>query len=144
MQYTERIGVRGRIFSAAIVTGAGVLALILFIGNPEGRASIIPPCPLYFFTRIFCPGCGTARAMHQLLHGHLLSALAYNPLTVLFAPLLLYVLCSHILIIVRGRGLSEPNLPARGIWALFGLILIYWILRNIPVYPFALLAPHSL
>jgi hypothetical protein len=27
------------------------------------------------------------------------------------------------------------------IWALLGVVLVYWLLRNIPAYPLTLLAP---
>ena len=35
-------------------------------------------CPFYRLTGLYCPGCGSGRAVRALLHGHLLQALSYN------------------------------------------------------------------
>ena len=52
---------------AAILTTA---AVILFVFDPT-RVGFLPPCPLHEFTGLWCPGCGSTRALHQLVHGHL-------------------------------------------------------------------------
>ena len=44
-----------------------------------------PPCGLRTLTGIPCFGCGGTRAMMALAHGHLLQALAFNPLIALAA-----------------------------------------------------------
>ena len=51
--------------------------------------------------------------------------------------------CGHEARHARGRRASFENLFIRPvlIWALLGIILAYGVLRNIPVYPFSLLAP---
>jgi hypothetical protein len=42
-----------------------------------------PPCPFHALTGWLCPLCGSLRAMHALLTGALLTALAFNPLTII-------------------------------------------------------------
>jgi hypothetical protein len=44
-----------------------------------------PSCPLYALTGWLCPFCGSLRAGHELLHGHVEAALALNPLTTVAA-----------------------------------------------------------
>jgi hypothetical protein len=41
-----------------------------------------PPCPFHALTGWLCPLCGSLRAMHALLTGAPLAALAFNPLTI--------------------------------------------------------------
>lgn len=122
----------------ALVGLAGLAALFAF--DPAG-SSVFPPCPFHAVTGLHCPGCGTARALHQLLHGNLLGALSLNPLMVSALPFIAYAGLSAAVRAVRGRGLPRVFLPAAWIWVIFGVIVLFWILRNIPVYPFSLLAP---
>ena len=71
-------------------------------------------------------------------------AWAMNPLTILLLPFVSYGLASHALTAIRGRGLPQPFLPAWGIRALCAVIVLYGIARNLPFYPFHLLAPGGL
>jgi len=98
-------------------------------------------CPFNALAGLHCPGCGTLRAAHQLLHLHLASALGLNPLMVLSTPFLGYALLSRVMIGIRGKPLPKVFVPPAWIWALLGIIIAFWILRNIPAYPFSLLAP---
>lgn len=84
------------------------------------------------------------RALHALLHGNLLQAWAMNPLTVMLLPFLVYGLISEGIVQVRGRGLPQPILPARQIRVLFAVIVLFGVVRNLPVQPFALLAPGAM
>ncbi|MHC4693138.1 MAG: DUF2752 domain-containing protein [Planctomycetota bacterium] len=81
------------------------------------------------------------RALHQLVHGHLLTAFGMNPLMVLSVPFLGYVFVSKVVLVRSGRSMWGVVVPAVWIWILLGVIILFWILRNIPLYPFSLLAP---
>lgn len=116
---------------------AGVL---LYAFKPESAFPWLR-CPFHALTGLHCPGCGTMRALHQLLHGRLLVAFGLNPLAVLALPFLGYAFLSRAALAARGRPLPEVFVPPVGIWALLGVILLFWVLRNVPLYPFSLLAP---
>jgi Protein of unknown function (DUF2752) len=118
-----------------------LLALRLFDPATSG---IFPPCPVHFLTGWFCPGCGSLRAIHQLLHGNLQAAWALNPLTVILLPFLSYDLVSTALLELRGRGLPQPFLRANWIRALCVAIILFGIARNLPMHPFDLLAPGAM
>jgi hypothetical protein len=120
------------------VIAAGAVLLELFDPATSG---IFPPCPLRYLTGWYCPGCGSLRAIHQLLHGNLRSAWALNPLTVVLLPFLTYGLASLALLELRGRGLPQPFLRAGWIRALCVVIILFGIARNLPMHPFDLLAP---
>jgi len=67
-----------------------------------------------------------------------------NPLMILCLPFVAYGLASHALLALRGRGLPQFFLPAKWIHALGVLIVVYGIMRNLPVYPLNLLAPGAM
>lgn len=115
--------------------------IILYRYNPAA-SSIYPPCPFRYLTGYYCPGCGSLRAMHQLLHGHLLIALDLNPFMVLSLPFVIYLLVSQLHISIGGRLLFKRVLFRKPFYiSLLTAIFFYWILRNIPIYPFSVLAP---
>jgi hypothetical protein len=122
----------------AFLVVAAIAALDFFDPATSG---VFPPCPLQYLTGWYCPGCGSLRALHQLLHGNLLAAWELNPLTIVLLPFLAYGLASYVVFRLRGQYLPRLFLPALWIRALCGLIILFGIARNIPVYPFELLAP---
>ena len=107
--------------------------------DPNSPGSLLPPCPFYALTGIWCPGCGSTRCLHALVHLDLPGAMAMNPLLVVsILPML--VLALH------GAGLWPAKLG--GLVRLFArpipwmvVIFVYWIARNLPWHPFNLLAP---
>jgi len=109
-----------------------VAGVVLFFFNPLS-ASIYPPCPFHHLTGLHCPGCGSLRATHQLLHGHLAAAFALNPLWVVLIPILVVISIPRF----RPKG---PLVP----WLFFAVIVLFGILRNLPWWPFTLLAPHGM
>lgn len=119
---------------------AAFAAAALFLFDPA-TWPFYPLCPFHAVTGLHCPGCGSLRAAHQLLHGNFLAALDCNPLMVLALPFLGYGFVSYGVSAVRKKRLPGASVPAFWIWALLAVILVYWVLRNIPVRPFTLLAP---
>jgi hypothetical protein len=69
----------------AAVAAAAVL-LTLAIVDPA-TAAWMPPCMWRVMTGWLCPGCGSARALHALLHADIAAAFSFNPLVVAFAPI---------------------------------------------------------
>jgi hypothetical protein len=120
-----------------------VAAFLLRIFDPA-TSGVFPPCPVHYLTGWYCPGCGSLRAIHQLLHGNLAAAWAMNPLTIALLPLLTYELSSYGLVGVRGRGLPQLFLPAVWIRGLGAAIILFGIARNLPIYPLRLLAPGAM
>ncbi len=131
---------RNRLLAAMLAACATALAM-LSVFDPA-TSGIFPPCPVHYLTGWFCPGCGSLRAIHQLLHGHLRAAWAMNPLTVVLLPFLSYGLLSSALFEIRGRGLPQPFLRAAWIRALCAAIVLFGIARNLPLHPFDFLAPR--
>jgi uncharacterized membrane protein YoaK (UPF0700 family) len=79
--------------------------------------------------------------MHALLNGDFLTALDFNVLLILFVPMICYFLLNLISVVWRGRTLGIGKLPPAGIWAFAAVLLAFGIVRNLPFYPFNVLAP---
>src|ERR1700722_4899252 len=109
-----------------------VAGIVLYSYNPIDTHSIYPPCPFHYLTGFYCPGCGSLRAIHQLLHGNIISAIHFNILMILLLPLLIYEMFILPLFLLAGKAI--PHILGKGVKPLYLLVLIigYWILRNIP------------
>ncbi|QIM21951.1 DUF2752 domain-containing protein [Phycicoccus sp. HDW14] len=112
----------------AAATAAVVSLLGAVDPNVPGH---FPPCPWLFLTGTYCPGCGTLRAIHALAHGDVGTALARNPFAVVATGWLAvwFVVWSRRL--WQGRQRTRMA-PAWVLYTLFGAILGYWVLRNVP------------
>ena len=110
-------------------------ATYLFLFEP-GKTGFFPVCPFRAITGFTCPGCGSTRGLHRLLHGDVVSAFEFNPLLILSLPFLLYALLRYTNAAIRQKPLKGNQLNAKYIWLLFGVIMFFWIYRNTPFYPF--------
>ena len=101
------------------------------------------PCMFHALTGLYCPGCGTMRAAVALLGGNPVLSARYNPLLLVFAPVLLVLLCGETWGYFTGRGsprvLKEAELPL--CVSLVALAIIFTVLRNLPFFSF--LAPPA-
>ncbi len=128
------------LLGAGLLAGAG--AAYLYFHDPV----VYPiPCAIHLFTGLYCPGCGAGRACYALLHGEFLEAFSYNPLMVILIPFIcLYVAARGLDWAVTGGNHVDGKISVKLLVAILILILIYGIVRNIPVRPFSLLAPGGM
>lgn len=122
--------------SAALVGGSAVVAYF----DPT-QAHFFPVCPLYSLTGFACPGCGLTRGFHALFHGDISTAIHFNALIPMWAVIFGVVLISLVLFVIRGRGLPFGRISPHWLWVLASVLVVFGILRNLPVYPFSLLYP---
>jgi len=108
----------------AVIIGLGVL----FFFNPATSA-FYPFCPLHRMTGLLCPGCGSLRALHQLLHGDVASAFRLNALLVLSLPLLAALAARAFYRGYRGRP-DAFGISGRVFWASLAVAILFGILRN--------------
>jgi hypothetical protein len=121
----------------AVAVPAGVALLWTFDPNVAGNP--FPPCMFYAITGHYCIGCGLTRALHALVHGDVLGALSMNPLGLIVLGLIPVMTLWSAGWQPRWlqplmRWVMEPKL-----WLV--LLPSYWIARNLPWFPFTLLAP---
>jgi hypothetical protein len=110
-------------------------AVYVFIFEP-GKTGFFMVCPFRALTGFTCPGCGTTRGLHHLLHGDLWGAFQLNPFTMLLVPILLLAFLRYTIIVMRGQPFRGNQLAPKYIWLFFVVSLSFWIFRNTPWYPF--------
>ena len=126
--------------AAAFAAVAGLWLLRHF--DPNAAGNPFPGCMFRALTGYYCIGCGMTRMLHALVHGDVVRAFAMNPLAM--AMLALSPLPAAWKLGWQPKALrplmallAEPK---------FWLVLLpaYWIARNLPWWPFALLAPGGM
>ena len=120
-----------------LVAAAGALLLLYFFVEPKN--GILPKCFFHELTGLYCPGCGVQRSFHALLNGHVLTAIDYNLLFILFLPLIIFFILAFSL----GRKHPATSFIYKPVFSFTIVIVVvsFWVLRNIPITPFSWLAP---
>lgn len=125
-----------------IILIGGAFLYYYYTFNPSDETEPFVSCPSKTILGLNCPGCGSQRLIHNLLHFNFEEAFRYNPLLFLSLPFIVYI-----------SGIWGSNLLFNTnyrikilyknwfVYSLFGILILYGILRNIPWYPFTLLAP---
>ena len=98
----------------------GVICLVFLYFYDPSEVPFMPKCPFLVLTGYKCPGCGTLRAVHALLHLHVVEALKLNPFLIFAGPVMLGLLFS--------RRFALNATVGRIILA---VTVVYWILRNV-------------
>ncbi len=84
-------------------------------------------------------GCGSTRQLHYLLNGDIKTAINYNVGAVIIYPTFIYL---YYLIVRWGVQDKEITTKQAYILAILaGILLLYMILRNIPLSVFEILRP---
>ena len=130
---------RAALWTLAAAASAAA-ATVLYRFDPL-QYGFYPKCILFSLTGIYCPGCGALRATHALLHGHVGAALGYNALWVAVLPFLGYALAGQAVRVFSGRRLPAYTLSGTQAKAVFWAVILFMLLRNLPLYPLSVLAP---
>ena len=128
-----------RVLAAAGILAATTGVFVVSYFNPT-TAGFFPVCPLYATTGLSCPGCGLTRGFHALFHGDILDALHFNALLPVYLFIGIYLYVALGLIVVRGRGLPFNIFKPYLLWGFLIVSLCFGIVRNLPFFPFTLLA----
>lgn len=117
----------------------GIL-FIYFNMNPS-EFNYFPKCIFYISTGFYCPGCGSQRAAHHILHLDILKAFQQNLLFTLGLVFALYYLIIEILNSFFDKKIKNYLKHPKIITVLLFIVVAFGILRNISIYPFTLLMP---
>ncbi|WP_286528671.1 DUF2752 domain-containing protein [Duncaniella freteri] len=68
--------VRNRILLVLAITAALAAGTAYYLIEPS--SGLYPRCMFHQLTGLYCPGCGSQRAIHAMLHGNWSQAWSYN------------------------------------------------------------------
>ena len=113
--------------AVAVIVIAGIAIYSTF--DPS-TVRFFPRCTFLTLTGLKCPGCGTQRAIHALLHGNFLEAVRFNAMMVASVPLLALYGYAEIVRKSKPRFYNKVN-STPIILTIFVLVVLWWILRNV-------------
>jgi Protein of unknown function (DUF2752) len=116
------------------ITGASAVALlgalaVVYKFSPT-KYTFYPRCQIYATTHWLCPGCGSTRALHALLHLDVRSALHYNALFTLLAPLAFLWLGFCFYRVMRYDQFPRVAIPRELAACMIAAVLLFTIARN--------------
>lgn len=106
-----------------------IILCIYFYFDPNGR--FFPQCPFLSLTGLECPGCGTQRAVHAVLHGDIGAVWQLNAALFVFVPLLILLFVAEVLGHQRIPRLYDALNSRYMIWATATFIIVWWAVRNL-------------
>lgn len=95
--------------------------------NPSLYA-FFPPCPFRTLTGLPCPGCGSQRAIHCLLHLDVVGAFRQNALLVLSLPIVLLLLWAETVRTSKPQLYARIHRPVYIRWYAVA-VMVWWIGR---------------
>lgn len=120
------MNMRKGIVGIVLLLCAGV---VFYAYNPES-SMLFPRCPFLVLTGLKCPGCGSQRAIHALLHLDFPAAFHYNALLVLSLPIVFLLLYAEAVRHRKPAFYARIQRPAY-IWVYFSLTLVWMAARNV-------------
>lgn len=72
----------------ALAVAAVAVGIVVYREFDPAASIFFPRCPVKVVTGLDCPGCGSQRCLHALLHGRWAEAWHYNALLLLMTPVL--------------------------------------------------------
>lgn len=103
-------------------------AVVLYVRDP--RTASYLPCPFHALTGLWCPGCGTTRALGDLTRGDVAAAASSN-----VAAVVAVVAAVGIWILLLRARWSGRSLPAPSRTTVIPIVVafaVFTVLRNTP------------
>lgn len=120
----------------AAAAAAGCVVVGLVDPNVPGR---YPVCPFLVATGLWCPVCGSLRALHALARGDVAAAAGANVLLLAVLPGLLLAWLVWASPRLGGPRLPRPRIRPVWAWSALAVLVAFGVARNLPA--FAVLAP---
>ena len=119
-----------KIAVAVIITAPLFVGICLYGYFDPEQSRWFPKCLFLTLTGWKCPGCGSQRALHQLLHGHIAAAFHYNALLICAIPLVAFLFSAEWLRDRCPRYYRVSRNPVFS-WGIVVVTLLWWVLRNL-------------
>ena len=120
------------ILSLPLLLIALVALIIIYYRVSPTTSVFFPKCAFLMLTGLKCPGCGSQRAVHALLHADLASAFAHNALLVLSLPYLALLIGVRLYVHLPPASSLRATLESPlAIRTYFVITIAFWIARNV-------------
>ena len=106
------------------------VALYYFFLNPYQQTDFFMSCPFYKITGYQCPGCGSQRAFHEVLHFHFFEAFKQNALFVLGIPYVLLIFYANFNK-EKHQKLRQVLVGNKTLLILLIVAILFGVLRNL-------------
>ena len=126
----SQVNQRFRPLAAVGLISLAAAGAILFFFDPA-RYAFYPNCFLRSITGLNCPGCGSLRAIHALLHGDIIAAARLNLLLVLAVLVGLWFATKKGVAWLRGASVSF-DVDRAWLWSFVILAAVFTVVRNLP------------
>ncbi|MDE5796277.1 MAG: DUF2752 domain-containing protein [Muribaculaceae bacterium] len=120
--------VKPRIKTVVIIGAVLLAGIVYYVADPM-KSPFMPRCIFHTITGLQCPGCGSQRLIHALLHADFAGAWRANALLLLMLPYLLLLTAAELWPARLPR--LHSNLHSTGAIVTVAVIIAAWfILRN--------------
>lgn len=119
-----------RTFWAIVVTISLIaLAIAYYLFDPV-EVKWMPKCMWKVATATDCPGCGSQRMAHALMHGDFRGAWHANAYALCMIPVIIFLLCLEFAKARYPKLYATVHRPAV-ITSLAATVILWWVLRNL-------------
>ena len=116
----------------AAVSVAAMIFIIYYYYDPSA-CRWFPKCPSKQLTGYDCPGCGTQRALHALLHGDFAGTFRFNAILL---PAMLFLAVSAVASALKRKlpGFHRAVTGNVAVYTVLAVIVVWSFVRNLPWY----------
>lgn len=122
-------------FLAVIIT-----CILISFFNSSVLLKYLSVCIFHRLTGFYCPLCGITRSLTLGINGKLIKAFSHNSLFYILLVYVLILLLYHYFI-KKQKSNNKILFTKIHITIIISLTGLFWILRNLPLFPFSYLAP---
>jgi hypothetical protein len=116
---------------ACLLVLFAVACVVLYYLDPV-KYVFMPKCPFKMLTGLDCPGCGFQRAMHALLHGHVMQAIRFNLFLVISVPYIIALAVGNFVLHGERQRKVLSVLECRtAVYTYIVLYFVWMVVRNI-------------
>jgi len=110
------------------ILGGGIY--YFYQNDPAQSETVFILCVTKNISGIDCPGCGSQRAFHELLHGNFIKAAKLNLTIYFYTPLLLFLFLK---IALKPFRIDLPDLliTTKRLMLILFFLLLFTVLRNL-------------
>jgi len=132
--------IKRRFFFLLLFVCATSFILLLRWNSPSELR--LPSCFFRKITGLYCPGCGSTRAVWRLLQGDLSGSLRFHPLVAPCLPFLTLLFFQFFRDLFRGASPYRRSALFIGFFFLASFLILF-VLRNIPCAALDFLRPPT-